>query len=419
MRIWLIAVGEPLPTDGAVRLLRAGILADMLSENGHDVVFWTSTFDHTQKKQRFIENTEIQYRENYKIILIKSLSYKFNISIPRIISHRNSATQFAELSLSEKPPDIILASYPAIELCVQSVRYGEKFHVPVVIDLRDMWPDIFLNIAPVFFKPLARLILHPMFSGAKEVFGKADALFGITDGYVSWALGYAGRKKNNFDSEYPLAYDDKSPDKKMIKEAGLFWKNLGIYSSSKIFIVSFFGTIGRQFELDTVINAAKILQDEKVNIRFVICGSGEMLDNCKKMASGLSNIIFPGWINSAQIWTLLKLSKAGLAPYKSTSDFTISYPNKSIEYMSAGLPVISSLKGSLEDLLNKSESGITYQNNNVSDLIRKLMSLYDNPVLLKKMSENSLKLYREKFIAKNVYGNMIDQLIKIAEKYAK
>ena len=43
MRIWLITVGEPLPTDGAERLLRAGILADMLSAKGHDVVFWTST----------------------------------------------------------------------------------------------------------------------------------------------------------------------------------------------------------------------------------------------------------------------------------------------------------------------------------------------------------------------------------------
>ena len=417
MRIWLITVGEPLPTDGAERLLRAGILAEMLSAKGHDVVFWTSTFDHTKKKQRFTENTEIQIKKNYKIILLKSSPYKSNISISRIISHKNSAAQFANLSLTEKKPDIILASYPTIELCVQAVRYGEKFHVPVVIDSRDMWPDIFLNLAPGFLKPLARLILHPMFSGAKEVFGKADALFGITNGYVSWALGYAGRKKNKFDSEFPLAYDDKIPDKKMIKEAYSFWKNFGISNSSKTFVVSFFGTVGRQFELETVIKAAKILQDEKVNIKFVICGSGEMLDNCKNMASGLNNIIFPGWINSAQIWTLLRMSKAGLAPYKSTTDFIISYPNKSIEYMSAGLPVISSLKGSLEDLLNKNEAGVTYQNNNVSDFIRKLMNLYDNPVLLKKMSKNSLKLYREKFIAKNVYGNMIDRLIEIAEKY--
>lgn len=419
MRIWLVTVGEPMPTDGAERLLRAGILADMLAAKGHEVVFWTSTFDHTKKKQRFSENTEIRIKNNYRIIFLKSASYKSNISISRIISHVNSATQFSRLSISEKKPDIILASYPTIELCVQAVRYGQKFRVPVVLDSRDMWPDIFLNLAPGFLKPLARLFLHPMFSGAREAFSKADALFGITGGYVSWSLGYAGRKKNNFDSEYPLAYDDKIPEKEMIREADLFWEKSGISRLSDKFIVSFFGTIGRQFELDAVIRAAKILQEEKVNIQFVICGSGEMLEHCRKMAAGSGNIIFPGWINSAQIWTLLRLSKAGLAPYKSTGDFVISYPNKSIEYMSAGLPVVSSLKGSLEELLNKSGAGLTYMNNNEFDLIGKLMSLYDSPEKQKKMSQNSLKLYSQKFIAKNVYGNMIDHLIEIAEKTVK
>ena len=55
-------------------------------------------------------------------------------------------------------------------------------------------------------------------------------------------------------------------------------------------------------------------------------------------------MLFPGWVNKPEIWILMRIAQVGLAPYRSTEDFIISIPNKAIEYMSAGLPVISSLK---------------------------------------------------------------------------
>ncbi|GAI08595.1 unnamed protein product, partial [marine sediment metagenome] len=52
MRIWLITIGEPLPSDNNNdRLYRTGILAKLLIQRGHEVVWWTSTFDHVRKIQ--------------------------------------------------------------------------------------------------------------------------------------------------------------------------------------------------------------------------------------------------------------------------------------------------------------------------------------------------------------------------------
>ena len=56
MRAWLLTVGEPLPCDGPnERLHRTGLLAEALHSRGHEVLWWSSTFDHARK--RFREST--------------------------------------------------------------------------------------------------------------------------------------------------------------------------------------------------------------------------------------------------------------------------------------------------------------------------------------------------------------------------
>src|SRR5688572_12390199 len=50
IKVWLVTAGEPLPLGKQEqRLLRAGLLARYLVAAGHEVTWWTSTFDHTSK----------------------------------------------------------------------------------------------------------------------------------------------------------------------------------------------------------------------------------------------------------------------------------------------------------------------------------------------------------------------------------
>lgn len=111
----------------------------------------------------------------------------------------------------------------------------------------------------------------------------------------------------------------------------------------------------------------------------------------------------------------MRIAKVGLAPYRSTKDFIISIPNKAIEYMSAGLPVISSLKGALQKLLLEHEAGETYENDNQDSLFSLLCDLYDHPAKLESMSKNSHALFKKRFVAEKVYPNMCDYLEQIVE----
>jgi len=414
MRIWLITVGEPLPIDGKNdRLHRAGILAGILQKQGNNVVWWTSTVDHVRKKQRFKTDKFVRLSSNLRLVCLYSILYRKNISFRRIINHIGIARKFRMLSKQEEKPDIILCSFPTIELSAEAIRYGCTLTVPVVLDVRDLWPDLFLDSTPKSLRPLARVALAPMFRTARKAFRGASAITGVTAEFVEWGIRRAGRLRGPSDSVFPMGYSSTIPTKQEIATAEKFWSKHNVGNENQEFIVCFFGTFGRQFDLNTVIEAARKLDDTETCIRFVLCGSGDNLNKYKHLAKGCKNILFPGWVGQPEIWTLMRMASVGLAPYISTNNFMLNIANKPIEYMSAGLPVVSSSKGALEKLLSTHGCGITCQYGDADALAAILHDLHENRQRLQKLSDNALALFKDRFMAEKVYGEMSHYLERI------
>jgi len=216
-----------------------------------------------------------------------------------------------------------------------------------------------------------------------------------------------------------MGYSERVPAGEAIMKAEKFWEKHGIKKGNKEFIACFLGTLGRQFELETVIEAARKLKAGKRSFRFVLCGSGDKLAYYKNLAKDCEDVVFPGWVGVAEIWTLMRIASVGLAPYVNSSNFIMNLPNKPVEYISAGLPIVSSLGGVLKNLLSTHNCGVTYENGDTEGLVSILINLYDNRDLLGIMSENAYSLYKENFVAEKVYGDMIDYLESVCENFKK
>ena len=415
MRIWLITVGEPLPLDGpGERLLRTGVLSYLLQKRGHQVVWWTSSFDHIRKSHRVASDTRVTVSPGLELIVMRSLGYARNVSLARLRDHRALADSFMRLAPQEETPDLILCSMPTIELSRNAVDFGTLRQIPVVLDIRDLWPDIFLALAPEWAKFAVKWLSQGLYRDLRAACAGATALSGITDPIVDWGLTHAGRPRREHDQAFPIGYTDCPPPEVARATAAAYWaKQL----PEEAFVVAFIGTIGRQFDLESVIQAARLLQTGTRPFHFVLCGMGDALKAYQKRAQNMENVHFPGWMDAAQIWHLIRRAQVGLAPYHNSPDFQASLPNKAFEYLSAGLPIVSCLNGELRRLLETNLCGLHYREGDPSNLADSLITLHDSPCLRQDLSDRGKALFEAKFRATVVYSAMAEYLEHLAESH--
>lgn len=415
MRFWLATIGEPLPTDpGGPRLLRTGMLADQLRRRGHEVVWWTSSFDHIRKTFRAAGPTTLLVDSGYRLVLLHGPGYRRNVSLRRWANHWVLERQFARWIQRWAPPNLLLCSLPSVDMARESVRYGQERTVPVVLDLRDMWPDVFLDLVPRGLQPLARAALVSSYRRLREACRGAHALTGISPDFVTWGQIAGGRPPNPIDRHFWLAAAAADPEPAAVGKAEARWAREGIVPGRVNPVVTFVGAMSRSFEMELVIEAARRLHRTGNPVRFVLCGVGDMLERWRAQAAGLSNVLFPGWVQAAEAWTLLRCSLAGIAPYRSRRDFVASVPTKTIEYLSAGLPVVSSLRGAVERLLARTGAGITYRNGDLDQLLGAIRRLLDAPDERQAMARRARSAYEREFVAERVYADMAAYLEALA-----
>ena len=419
LRVWVVTTGEPLPTDaGGVRLLRHGIVCGMMAERGWDVTWWTSNFDHTSKIVRQPDSllAKLKVAHNYQIRLLASRGYVRNVSWARLSDHREIAAGFTRYAAFEPLPDVILCSYPTIELADAATRYGRAHGVPVVLDIRDLWPDIFIELAPRGLQWLARWLLLPYQRLGQRALQRAHALIAITDPILGWACKSAGRQSQPLDQAFPLACPRPSTmgslGAQALQEAELSWQQRGV--SRQRFVVCFFGAMGRQFDFETVLQAAKLMEKQCPQALFVLCGQGQMLAQLQLEAAKRPNLVVPGWLGQADLQSLMHLSAAGLAPYINEYSFTLSVPNKIIEYLSGGLPVLSCLQGHTQQLLQTHDCGLTYQENQPQSLCDSVLKLFNDADLRERLARQGKALYERQFTAEQVYSKLLAYLARIA-----
>lgn len=413
MKVWMLQIGEPIVgIDPGVRPLRCNMLGDTLVARGHQVHWWTSTFNHFTKTYRFPRQHTVELKPGLTATLLHATPpYRRHASIQRLLNQRSAARGFRTMSPAVASPDLIFACLPTPEMCEEAIHFGLKLGIPVVIDVRDKWPDLYTQIMPRPLRPLARIILTTEYRRVRRIFRNSTAITAVSQSYLDWALAYAGRSSRLADRVFPLGFPSV-PATESSRETQEAFANLhGLKPTAKLF--TFTGTFGMTYDLATIIEAARLLHGEgRDDIQFVLAGDGDKSAALRQQAAGLGNIVFAGWLDQAGLRMLLGMSTAGLCAY--AREAPQSLPNKPFEYMAAGLPQISSLTGELEALLINHDIGLQYTAGDAPMLRTQVLRLADRPADRDGMAKRASALFHREFSATKIYPMLAAHLEQIA-----
>jgi glycosyltransferase involved in cell wall biosynthesis len=412
MRIWLLTIGEPIRSDSIdQRLYRTGQYANWLVQQGHDVTFFNSTFDHMHRRQRFSETTEIQDADGLKTVCLYARPYKSSMSFTRFGSHKDVAQSFKTWLVKKScpVPDVIVASYPIEELCRAAASFAEAQGIPLVMDCRDMWPDIFMGELPRLLRLIAALPVKYLDRKARKTLSRANAISGHTEPFMQWGVRKAGREKNPMDMVFPFTY-----------EVGDHIRTDKIHNAraqNQRFQIVFLGQITRRCGLDLILDNLKVLAPATLaRISIKIAGRGGHLEHILNEVSKHDlPVEYLGWLDKAQISALMCEADFGLLPYQ-LEDFHDSIPNKFVEYLSHGLPILSCTAGCVQKTIEQQGVGIWFDPTvtGLSEVFDQLTNRHSH----QQLRSNARMLFADTYEAERVFSvttGKLEELIKSAK----
>ncbi len=414
MLVWILQTGEPLNSDGGqLRPMRAINLSKVLVSKGHKVEIISTRFFHQEK--RFRKNIKNKNIDGIIETLIDSPGYKSNISITRIIDHHIlSFNLLFNLLKRKEKPDIMFVGFPPIEWSLIAIFYSYLKSIPIVLDVKDLWPDIFWDKEEInpLKKEFIKFLFLPYRISCILIASLSDYITGPTeliakylkDNYQKNFLSKIFKNKDPMTFPSPIV----PPREDEIIKLDILNKD-----PNECLNLFFLGSLMSVYDFETIKKSIEILIKKKIKLQLFIAGRGGSETQIKELFNHIENVNFLGWINRKQAIEISSNCHLALAPYKNIKNYELNLVNKYIDYMSLGLPVLSPLRGFAFNLINKYEIGWNYPPKESSILAQIIIDIIERPHELKRRSSNAMRLFQTNYKYGIVYNQLVDKLEQI------
>lgn len=394
MRIWLINPYGPLPNE-AWRETRFASIGRALAARGHEVVWWTANFSHHSKHFRSDGWATVRICPGFLIKLVPTASYADHVSIRRLRFEAKFALGvLREARKASHFPEVIISADATMAWGHVAVHIAKKLHARLIVDIIDLWPEIFESALPAAARPLAPLLLAPLYWLRRMNLRRANGISAVSDSYL--AIAQRERGRSSIPCQFATVYwgcisarDRTEPPANLPT-----WKEK-LHKTGKDVFAVFAGTLGANYDIPTLLEAAEILSRKHQTIRFLIAGAGPRAEGIRLAAASSTNnnLVFLGELSAAELKDVYAISDIGLSVYFPGS--FVAMPIKFFDYIAAGLPIVNSLIGDIARQLTEKKIGLNYVSGDPQSLANTLASLADDPVVRATMSARARLVAQE------------------------
>ena len=297
--------------------------------------------------------------------------------------------------------DVILVPSPPLSNGVLADTLGRLRDMPFVYNVQDIWPDVAVRAGVLKNeKTIQRLRRMEAY-----VYRRAAGIAVISDGFRSNLLekGVPDEKISvipNF-----IDTDFITPESKL---NSFSLKN----NIEKKFVVLFAGNMGFSQGLESILDAAKLL-NEYADIEFLMVGNGATRDSAQAYLSelALKNVRFLPYQPPEELSAMYGASDVCLIPLRRGFSAE-SVPSKLFAIMAAGRPSIASVDVGSEtwNLLRRTGGGVCVGPENPSALADAILSYYRDPSARIAAGESARRCVEREFRCSDIADRYLDAM---------
>lgn len=409
MKVWIVNPYGNLPSEGW-REYRSTLLANALEKAGHETVWWVANFEHRTKQFRATEFEVREVSSRFKIHLVPSTAYLRNISLSRIRFEKNFARNFSKLSCAYPSPDVIVLADPALFTSTYVVAYVKKAGCKLIVDILDLWPELFHLILPRPLAWIGSILFAPLYRKRAWLLRQADGVVAVSKNYLDMALRAAPKASGDI---FYLGIDLEDFHKALANKNVLADVELPVKAPEDSWVI-YAGTLGINYDIKTIVDSARIFKKIDDTIQFIIVGEGPLRSMVVDAINEekLCNINYLGVLSTDQLNALYGRCDIALSTYRGLS--TVSMPVKAFDYLAAGLPVVNSLGKDWGELIADKQLGVKYTPEDANSLVQAIKLLHLNKDSSQKM-RNNLLMCAKAFNTATIYPNYVVYIENITE----
>jgi glycosyltransferase involved in cell wall biosynthesis len=258
------------------------------------------------------------------------------------------ATAAINLEARDQRFDVMIASSPPFFPHMGGVLHRALNGTPLILELRDLWPDYAIEMGLVRNRTAQRGLLGL----ERWMIRGADHLVAVTDSFRRRlvAKGVSNDRisvvPNGVDLGFYRSVDDPAPVSALEQDGE--------------FRVGYLGNMGRGQDLTTLVDAAALLQVRRIRCRLVLAGDGPERHRIVAAiaAARLANIVVYPVIPKALSRAFYNTCDVCLVPLASLPVFQETIPSKLFEIMACERPVIGGVDGEARSIIESSGAGV-------------------------------------------------------------
>lgn len=310
--------------------------------------------------------TADEVRHGVRVVRTKKYNAPNRGFAQRVLNHLSLAVSATLVAVRKRlAPDVVICTSPPLLIGLSGLLLTRVLRVPLVFEVRDLWPDQAIQLGMLRNPLLVRLAR----ALEEACYRRASRVVVVTHAARTQLLerGIPPEKVVVVRNGVTLTHDAPAPPPVELRTA------------PGQFVVSYFGTMGMSQGLSVFFDAAEALAAKgRRDIRIVLMGDGvdrEAL-TAEARKRDVPNVAILPPCSFEEVPSYYQATDVSAVCLRDLPLFRDTIPSKVFEIMAAGVPVLGVIAGETCDIIEEAGCGVCAPPENAAALVAAIERLY-------------------------------------------